>query len=329
MIESSPWHAQTFPHMSFPISCYKKLLAELNCADYHQWLKTWELRGGIGLASSSLPVGTQNDWLWGLGFPFLSDIERYMKMPNKRILFGISGLPGCGKTSLGKWIEAASSQLNWSVKVISLDDFYLPSKELDEAMAGNPWRVPRALPGSHSIQLLQETIEIWKSTGNLKSPTFDKALRDGRGDRSGWIYSKPDILVIEGWFLGCKLSTVKVKSIDNYLICGKPISSIEKDYQVIVQRELKKYQPIWEEFERIWHIKAIDFISTKHWKSQQESNLQKDRGASIKGKDLDLFHRMIQTAMPIENLQSVKSDVIVKLNTSREIRWVGLSKDEN
>tara|TARA_B100000700_G_scaffold323474_1_gene427320 strand:- start:1016 stop:2005 length:990 start_codon:yes stop_codon:yes gene_type:complete len=315
-------------HVSFPLSSYEELLIELNFSDIDQWINTWNLRGGSNLAASSWPQGTKKDWLWGLGLPFLTDIERYLQINEERIIFGISGLPGCGKTSLGKWIESAALELNWAVKVISLDDFYLPSKELDEAMAGNPWRVPRGLPGSHSIQLLKDTIQTWKTTGLLKSPHFDKALRNGKGDRSGWSVGNPEILIIEGWFLGCQLTNNITNSMDDLLVDIKPITSIEKDYQFVVQRELKKYQPIWDEFERIWHLKAIDFLATKNWKTQQESNLQRERGASLQGEDLDLFHRMVQTSIPLESIQSVKSDVIVKLNESRQIKWVGLSNQE-
>ena len=328
MFEPSPWFDQIDPKIAFPISSYLELLDELNWPDHNQWFKTWDIRGGVDLAFSAWPIGTKSDWIWGLGFPILSDIERYFQSHDQRILFGISGLPGCGKTSLGKWIEAAASELNWSVEVISLDDFYLPSKELDKAMHGNPWRVPRALPGSHSIQLLEESIETWKSTGNLKAPRFDKTLRNGLGDRSGWSSSKPDVLVIEGWLLGCQLANNIGNLMNNLLSDNQYITKSEMDYQLILQGELKRYQPIWEKFERIWHIKAIDFKSTEKWKTQQEFNLERERGVSIKGEALDRFNRMIQTAIPIDSLQSVKSDVVVKLNTSREIMWVGPRKYE-
>ena len=96
---------------------------------------------------------------------------------------------------------------------------------------------------------------------------------------------------------------------------------------MVVQSALKKYQPIWEEFERVWHIKAIDFLSFRQWKTQQEMNLQRERGASIKGESLEKFIRMIETAIPQKDLQSIRSDVLVQLNTFRQIKWVGKSED--
>ncbi len=325
MTTNSPWSNPIDPQIFYPISPYNKLLNSLSWPDPNQWLNHWLIRGGVNLAYSAWPLGTKNDWIWGIGLPFLSDIERFI-YKKERILFGISGLPGCGKTSFGKWLEAAAYELDWPLKVISMDDFYLDSEALDKAMHGNPWKVPRALPGSHSIELLEEAIENWKTTGNLKTPKFDKALRNGLGDRCGWSNSTPKILIIEGWFLGCGLTDAKNNSMEDKSMKTKPLSTKERDYQVLVQSALKDYQPIWRRFERIWHIKAMDFISTRQWKSQQEMNLQKERGASIKGESLNLFIRMIETAIPQGDLQSIKSNVIAKLNSSRQIRWVGENK---
>ncbi len=318
----SPWSNPIDPDIFYPIPPYTKLLNSFNWQNETKWLNHWLKRGGINLASSAWPLGTKNDWAWGLGLPFLSDIELF-NGKEERILFGISGLPGCGKTSFGRWLEAAANELDWPLKVISMDDFYLDSKALDKAMAGNPWNAPRGLPGSHSIELLEETIENWRRTGKLKAPRFDKALRDGLGDRCGWSNSNPKILVIEGWFLGCAIAEDK-----NKLINTIPISSREKDYQFIVQSALENYQPIWGKFKRIWHIKAIDFSSTRQWKSEQEINLQKERGASLKGDSLNLFIRMIETAIPQKDLQSIKSNVLVKLSCSRQLKWVGIKEDD-
>ena len=109
-------------------------------------------------------------------------------------------------------------------------------------------------------------------------------------------------------------------------MAARPLSLNEKNYQFIVQSALSKYQPLWGKFERVWHLKAIEFISTRQWKTQQEMNLQKERGASLKGESLDLFIRMIEASIPQKDLQSIKSDVIAKLSSSRQIKWIGLSE---
>ena len=313
--------------MSFPIGPFHQLLEDLNWNDHARWRNQWLGRVDQNLASSSWPAGTKDEWTWGLGFPFLSDVERYLSKKDDQALFGISGLPGCGKTSFGRWLEAVAAELQWPLKVISMDDFYLPSQDMQKAMANNPWKVPRGLPGSHSIELLEETIKTWQETGHLRAPQFDKALRNGLGDRCGWNESDPKILILEGWFLGCGLTG------DIRIDCDHPYHSSnltprEKNYQFIVQDALKKYQHIWQKLNRIWHLKAVNFMSTTEWKSEQERNMQRQRGASLKGKSLDLFIRMIQTAIPQQSLQSVKSNVVVKVSLSRDIHWVGLKKHE-
>ena len=133
MTDKSPWSDPADPNISYPISPYNKLLASLNWPDQLKWLNHWLNRGGVNLAASAWPLGTKNDWIWGIGLPLLSDIERFIYKED-RIIFGISGLPGCGKTSLGVWLEAASKELGWPIAVISLDDFYLCSNEMTKAM---------------------------------------------------------------------------------------------------------------------------------------------------------------------------------------------------
>ncbi len=191
------------PDILFTLDRFEDFLLGIGW-DLSEWIEFWLKHNGQNLASSSLASGTKVDWIWGLALPFLTDLMKSSLKENKKTLFGISALPGCGKTSFGNWLEEAAKPFDFSIKVVSMDDFYLPSNKLEVAMKGNPWGVPRGIPGSHSIELLEESIDNWFSTGFLKAPKFDKSLRNGLGDRSGWTECKPDILVLEGWFLGCE-----------------------------------------------------------------------------------------------------------------------------
>ncbi len=321
------WPSLLNKEIIFPENNFESLLRELGF-EFNDWFNYWQKQGGDKLALSYWSSSTKKDWIWGLGFPFLTEIKRFISKKEELILLGISALPGCGKSSLGKWLEASTKELNWPVNVISLDDFYLPGKELDHAMFGNPWDVPRGLPGSHSIDLLQETLEKWRATGILKAPQFDKALRNGLGDRSGWKISNPRVLVIEGWFLGCSPMT---KSINQNAALDKLepyLSNIESSYREKVQKSLKEYLPIWDQILRLWHIKPIDFHSTSKWKIEQENEMYKLRGSSLRGKSLASFVRMIQAAIPQYSLMNLESNVVVKINQSRKILWVGNKEDE-
>jgi len=71
-----------------------------------------------------------------------------------------------------------------------------------------PWNVSRGFPGSHSVKLMHDKLLDWKNNGELNVPVFDKSLRNGLGDRSHWRSDNPDLLILEGWFLGTEpLST--------------------------------------------------------------------------------------------------------------------------
>ena len=324
----SPWSAPRDPDLIFPMRSYEKLLLDLGWEDPLAWLQHWIERGAVNLAYSAWPPNIRTDWLWGLGLPFLSDLEQYIATQEHQIILGISGLPGCGKTSFGKWIEAAAVELDWSVSVMSMDDFYLPGTQLDQAMAGNPWNVPRGLPGSHSIDLFEQTIDTWMKKGDLCAPQFDKALRNGRGDRSGWRLTSPKILVIEGWFLGCATTHLDSYNVSIVNESTPPLLISEYEYRSVVQASLERYQFLWKKFGRIWHLKASEFNATSLWKSQQEMNMQEERGASLKGKSLDSFIRMIQTSIPKRCLQSIDCSVVAQLSRSREITWVGTKATE-
>ena len=83
---------------------------------------------------------------------------------------------------------------------------------------------------------------------------------------------------------------------------------------IVVQASLERYQFLWKKFGRIWHLKASEFNVTSLWKSQQEMNMQQEKGAFLMGKSLDSFIRMIETSIPKRCLQSIDSSVVVKLN---------------
>tara|TARA_B100000029_G_scaffold40085_1_gene37395 strand:- start:321 stop:1328 length:1008 start_codon:yes stop_codon:yes gene_type:complete len=322
----SPWSNPVDPALLFPLDDYESLLFDLGWSEPESWLNFWLNTGGVKLACDAWPLNARSDWLWGLGLPFLTDLKRYISNAHNPVVFGLSGLPGCGKTSFGSWLEAATSQLDWPVTVVSMDDFYLPAAQLHQAMLGNPWNVPRALPGSHSIDLLLKTIDSWMETGDLLTPQFDKSLRNGLGDRCGWRRTQPKALIVEGWFLGCTTTKNNMRTInfENQLL--QKLSRTELEYQKVVQSSLEDYQPIWKKFQRIWHLKASQFSSTSSWKSEQEKKMEREKGFALNGKGLESFIRMIHASIPQESLQSIDSDVVAILNRDRQITWVGSNK---
>ncbi|WP_269610227.1 uridine kinase [Prochlorococcus marinus] len=254
-------------------------------------------------------------------------LENYINNINNPIIIGFSGLPGSGKSTLGFWIDSVAKELSLDIKVISLDDFYLPGKEMDFAMRGNPWNVPRGFPGSHSLDLLHQSLDTFLKTGVLSSPTFDKSLRDGKGDRSGWCKLESKILILEGWFVGCYpvSDLYKIDDLDEDKFTLS-LSQPEKDYRNVIQASLLEYSKIWKKFHKIWHLKSSNFDNTIIWKSQQENEMINLKGSGLKGKNLSDFIRMIQTAIPQQSLSFINSDTTVEINQIRRIEKLKTTK---
>ena len=303
----------------FPLDTYRLFLEGLSINPlifFHRW-------SDINIQATIDKYWKQNkksDWKWSLTFPFFTLLENYVHSINNPIIIGFSGLPGSGKSTLGFWIDSVAREMSLDIKVISLDDFYLPGQEMDIAMMGNPWNVPRGFPGSHSLDLLHQSLDTFLQTGVLSSPTFDKSLRDGKGDRSGWCELESKVLILEGWFVGCEpisnLNEIDYFSDDKLNLC---LTQAEKDYRISIQETLIDYSQIWKKFDKIWHLKSNKFNNTVLWKTQQEEEMIKLKGSGLKDKGLTDFIRMIQTSIPQQSFSVIDSDTTIVVNQNRRI----------
>ncbi len=284
------------------------------------FLNKWSEINRKCISNKYFKLNTKTDWKWALSFPFFSLLENYLNNFTSPKIIGFSGLPGSGKSTLGLWIDSLSRELSLDIKVISLDDFYLPANEMDIAMKGNPWNVPRGYPGSHSLELLNQSLDTFLKTGIIRYTTFDKSLREGKGDRSEWCEFTPKVLILEGWFVGCEPISNLIKS--NNLAEEKfhlYLSKNEKEYRSSIQLSLIEYSKIWKKFDKIWHLKSSEFNNTTLWKEQQEDEMIKLKGSGLKGNNLNDFIRMIQVCIPQESFSLIKSDTQIEINQYRRI----------
>ena len=293
------------------------LLRHLGIDDPVAWENAWKATGVVETTSHIWPDGARSDWLWSLGLPILTEVQRHQ---GQRWLMGLSALPGCGKTSFGRWLEAAAAHLGLSLQVVSIDDFYFSATELDRSMRGNPWGVPRALPGSHELDLLNTTIQCWKAGKDVRHPLFDKALRQGRGDRSGWRICSADVLVLEGWFVGIKPvgNNVSVPEATCGLI--PPLTDQEHAARRLVQRALRNYIPVWNQIDSLWQLLTLEWTSPQIWKLQQEQQMKRDRGTGLSPAALHGFIRMISSAIPEQSFRRIEADVCLEVDPERRLR---------
>ena len=303
------------------------LLEHLGDVDPQGWERRWRQRSATDLASDAWARGASADWLWALGLPLLTLAEQ-LENRGTRHLIGLSALPGCGKSSLGRWLEGAASQLGLSLQVVSIDDFYLDAAGLDLAMQGNPWGVPRALPGSHDLPLLLDRLSAWRQGEQPNLPMFDKALRKGRGDRCGWRPCPARILLLEGWFVGCEplAAGQPISAGSEHLL--PPLSAEELRYRHIVQDQLRTYAPVWSSLDALWQLQALDFTSSRLWKQDQEATMKQTSGVSLDRRELEGFTRMIMAAIPAVSFQLPSADVVFEIDVERRLRRIRIGPDQ-
>ena len=147
-------------NINFPLDKFEKLIIDIGWESLDDWFNFWINKKGLLLTDQFWNNKASDDWIWGLALPLVSQAYRFHNDFSNRKIIGISALPGTGKTTLGKWLEAISLKLNFKIAVISIDDFYLPSNEMKLAIKNNPWNVSRGFPGSHSVKLMLSLIHI-------------------------------------------------------------------------------------------------------------------------------------------------------------------------
>ena len=303
-------------NIEFPLDDFEELISQIGWSSLDEWFMFWNLKKEMLSINNFWDDNVKDDWIWGLALPLLSQAYKLNKKSPERKIIGISALPGTGKTTLGKWLESISLKLKFKLSVISIDDFYLPSEEMEFAIKNNPWNVSRGFPGSHSIDLMKEKLLKWKTDGELTVPVFDKSLRKGLGDRAHWREESPDLLIIEGWFLGVKPLSI---DFDNSEKFSPPLSVFESSYRNKIQNNLYQYLDVWNMIDQIWHLKPLKFEYMNQWKSNQEKKMFVKRGSSLKDKKLSDFLRMLNVSIPHESFEHISSDVLLLINQERKI----------
>ena len=302
--------------INFPLDKFEKLIIDIGWESLDDWFNFWNNQKNILSIDKYWNKKVNDDWIWGLALPLLSQAYKFQNNFSDRKIIGISALPGTGKTTLGKWLEAISKKLNFKIAVISIDDFYLPSDEMKLAIKNNPWNVSRGFPGSHSVKLMHEKLLNWKINGEINVPVFDKSLRNGLGDRSHWRLDKPDILIIEGWFLGIEPFSGDV----NYQnINSSDLSPHELSYRYNIQNNLKKYLDAWSLIDKIWHLKPLKFEYMNMWKTNQEKEMLLQKGNALQDEKLSNFLRMLNVSIPHKSFDFINSYALLLIDQGRNL----------
>ncbi|QEY31758.1 hypothetical protein EVJ50_05355 [Synechococcus sp. RSCCF101] len=319
----------------FPAAPYHRLLASVGVQDPSGWIAHWQREPALaGLLTRHHGRGTS--LTWGVVLPLLEALRRSAAAGTRPVV-GLSGLPGSGKTTLTTHLIELADAVGLRLAVASIDDLYFPGEELERSMAGNPWQAPRALPGSHDVDLLLQQLARWRSGAPLRLPRFDKSLREARGDRTGWWQREADVLLLEGWFLGCRprgdtelQELLRVGSLSSEHGLDAP----ESAWLLRTDRKLTDYLPLWQEFESLWLLRPLRPALTRRWKAQQEAGMRRATGRCLSGEDRERFVRMILNGLPdalyhrpLLDDGASSADAVAILSGRRRCLWSGLLAD--
>jgi len=132
----------------------------------------------------------------------ISHIENFEKDKNKKIVIGISGIPGSGKSSFAAFLKSQLNSIqNLSTKVIPLDGFHKYRRELNEEQIKFRGRIDTFDLESFEKKL-KELREL-KKEGEAKDvyfPSFVHELKDPK-ENDIKIEHSDNIIIIEGLYL--------------------------------------------------------------------------------------------------------------------------------
>lgn len=191
-------------------------------------------------------------------------------------VFGITGVPGCGKSTLAALLARAGKARGLVVVALSIDDFYLSRRERRAlGRAVHPLLATRGPPGTHDLALacrMLDGLREFRYGDCVPLPRFDK-IGDRRRPPSRWplVRHRPDLVVFEGWFL-----KVPPEPADNL---QSPLNVLERDedadghWRHFCNSALAGYAPLWQRLDRLLWLRGPGFQVVPRWRWEQEVSL--------------------------------------------------------
>ena len=169
---------------------------------------------------------------------------------------------------------------------------------------------------------MYDKLLYWKINGELNVPVFDKSLRNGLGDISKWRLDNPDLVILEGWFLGIEPGSIDIK--DQH-IQSAILSPNESRYTLKIQKNLNEYLDVWSLIDNIWHLKPLKFEYMNMWKSYQEKEMLLHKGNALQDEKLANFLRMLNVSIPHQSFNNINSYALLLIDQERNLVEAGLN----
>lgn len=209
-------------------------------------------------------------------------------------VLGISGLQGCGKSTLAAQLVQYAQHQGMRAASLSLDDLYLGTAQRRQlADQVHPLLATRGPPGSHDLALGHAVLDALQAGGPCALPRFDK-LADEPLPKACWPVAGPhlDLLVLEGWMLGVPAQDAAA--------LVEPVNALEREQDsdgrwrgwcnAVLGRD---YPPLWRRIDHLCHLQAPGWEVVEGWRRQQEQQLKLESGDKAAGMDDRQLRRFI------------------------------------
>lgn len=245
-------------------------------------------------------------------------------------IIGICGAQGTGKSTLAEFLAAElNDAADWSVAVLSMDDFYLSRAErLELSRTVHPLLATRGAPGTHDCEMMGDYLQRLRRLGDGESlalPRFDKS-RDDRAPAEAWphVAGPLNAVILEGWCLGVPPQHA------GELVT--PVNDLEAlhdgdaRWRTYVNNRLRDdYAVVFSRLDRLIFLRTPDMDAVLRWRSEQESKLIASTSAGQPGiMDAPQLREFVQhferlSRVAIARLPAT-ADVTLVLEASHEVR---------
>ena len=277
--------------------------------------------GGMSLppGQASGNSATRTDWSSDQHHSMERVVEHLVEtvLADNIAVVGLSGAPGCGKSTLAHILVNQLATKDIDALVLSLDNYYFGKLERMESASIHPLFTQRGVPGTHDWdQLINDLDRLMDGdTSDLLLPRFDK-MSDDRLPGGITVPNSPRVIVLEGWVIGAP-----PQDQENL---AKPVNSIESDrdkdgrWRSTVNDHLEKYDLDLRD-----RIDAFCFMSPPGWKhvidwrwQQEQQNARSESGGFLRSREavldfLDPFQRLADHMM---NTAEQWADVIIDID---------------
>ena len=126
----------------------------------------------------------------------LARIQEHLEKSSERVLIGIIGKPGAGKSTLSKFLMGKLSKE--LVTVVPMDGYHLSNKVLKDLKRSDRKGAPDTFDVAGFVSLVKRIRS--EQTQNIYYPIFDRAIEESIAAQ-GVVYPSTRVVIVEGNYL--------------------------------------------------------------------------------------------------------------------------------